>query len=89
MRLTIGRENPRYDPDRKAVTFFGKDGDKCVTLIVSREALNDRSGLYEDGERLVAIFERYREEIETLARAIYETQPEEGQVFITTRELFR
>jgi hypothetical protein len=50
--------------------------------------VNDRSGLYEDGERLVAIFERYREEIETLARAIYETPPE-GQVLITTRELYR
>ena len=56
MGLEFGSVWPKFDPDRDALIFDGLDGSKRVTFIVSKEALNDRSGLYETGERLIAIF---------------------------------
>jgi Protein of unknown function (DUF1488) len=84
-------ETPRYDPDRRAVVCSAKTVTGPVVCLVTAEALNDRLKMNAEGEQLLVLFERLREEIRILAEATYKlgnfTTP--GEIWLTTKELYR
>lgn len=70
------------------IIFWGREGDKRVRCVISREALDD---YFSDGDRLRpdAAFKKYRSDIESLARKKYllgRLEPD-GSVLIRTEEL--
>jgi Protein of unknown function (DUF1488) len=57
---------------RKAVTFFGKDGDRMVECAIALEALEKRFGLARaDRDAVFEAFDAARAEIEAKAAAKY------------------
>lgn len=84
-------ETPWYDPDRRAVVCSATTATGRLICLVTAEALNDRLKMNAEGEQLLLLFERLREEIRILAEATYElgnfTAP--GEIWLTTKELYR
>ncbi len=76
-----------YDPIRDTVVFRGKDGDKIITLAISREALDD----HYDGDHKdkLKVFKANHESIEHEARRKYLAGNVEadGSVLIKTGDL--
>jgi transcriptional regulator with XRE-family HTH domain len=84
-------------PDKKyrddfgiGVIFEGRDGEKKVRCVISREALDDH---FSDHDKLrpAAAFEKYRTQIESLARRKYllGQLESDGSVLIRTVEVAR
>ena len=72
------------------VIFWGQEGDRRVRCVISRETLDDH---FSDRDRLRpdAAFQKYRTEIEALARKKYilgQLEPD-GSVLIRTNEITR
>ena len=72
------------------VIFWGQEGNRRVRCVISREALDDH---FSDRDRLRpdAAFQKYRTEIEALARKKYilgQLEPD-GSVLIRTNEIAR
>lgn len=72
------------------VIFWGQDGEKRVRCVISREALDDH---FSDRDKLrpAAAFEKYRTQIESLARKKYilgKLEPD-GSILIRTGEVTR
>jgi transcriptional regulator with XRE-family HTH domain len=72
------------------VIFWGQEGDRRVRCVISREALDDH---FSDRDRLRpdAAFQKYRMEIEALARKKYilgQLEPD-GSILIRTNEITR
>jgi len=72
------------------IVFWGQDGEKQVRCVISREALDDH---FSDHDRLrpAGAFEKYRSQIESLARKKYilgKLEPD-GSVLIRTGEITR
>jgi len=70
------------------ITFWGHEGKKRVRCMISREARDDH---FSDGDRLrpEAAFNKYRKQIEALARRKYllsQLEPD-GSVLIRTNEI--
>ena len=70
------------------VIFWGQEGDRRVRCVISREALDDH---FSDRDRLRsdAAFQKYRTEIEALARKKYilgQLEPD-GSILIRTNEI--
>jgi transcriptional regulator with XRE-family HTH domain len=72
------------------VIFWGQDGEKRVRCVISREALDDH---FSDGDKLrpATAFEKYRTQIESLARKKYilEELELDGSILIRTEEVTR
>ncbi len=78
----------RTDTARDAIVFWGRDGEKRVLCIISREALDDH---FSDGDKLRpdAAFQTHRAEIEAFASHKYslgQLEPD-GSVLIRTGDL--
>ncbi len=85
--LTFANTEYRYD-SVEGVTFWGQDGSIRVRCKISREALDDHFS--ERGHlRAEPAFEKYRRDIEAVARRKYLTGQREpdGSVMIRTLEL--
>lgn len=72
------------------VIFWGQEGNRRVRCVISREALDDH---FSDRDRLRpdAAFQKYRTEIEALARRKYilgQLEPD-GSILIRTNEITR
>ena len=72
------------------VIFWGQEGDRRVRCVISREALDDH---FSDRDRLRpdAAYQKYRMEIEALARKKYilgQLEPD-GSILIRTNEITR
>jgi transcriptional regulator with XRE-family HTH domain len=73
----------RWNPDRDALTFRGRDGDRVVQVAISGEALADHFDVRPDDQRTaVRAFEAHRERLQQAARRKYL-----GDVGEPTREL--
>ena len=85
--LTFPETELRYD-SAEGVTFWGQDGSTRVRCKISREALEDH---FSDRGRLrpEPAFEKYREQIQIIARRKYLTGEREpdGSILIRTLEL--
>jgi transcriptional regulator with XRE-family HTH domain len=68
--LVFPDKEDSYDASKGVVTFWGQDGATRVRCGISREALDDH---FSDNDRLrpKAAFEKYRDNIEALARRKY------------------
>ncbi len=91
MPLVFDFKDARYDGARQAVVFDARDGDKTITCLVTAEALNDRGNIWLEGDRLLILLWRYREEIALLIKGKYEEGgcEEGGKIWLTTREFYR
>lgn len=86
-RLVFPESKERYDFDRGAVLFSGRDGEKAVQCAISKEALEDHFG--GDNKDPLKMFVANRERIEHEARRKYfSTHLEaDGSVLIRTVDL--
>ena len=85
--LMFADKNAVYDPMRDTVVFRGKDGDKVITCIISREAIDDH---YDgDNKDKLKAFNANRENIEHEARRKYLAGSVEadGSVLVRTGDL--
>ena len=91
MSLSIQFNSARYDDDRQAVTIPAVDGDAQITCLVTSVALNDRAGTSVDGEALLIVLWSLREEIGQLIETMYQLGEftDKGEIWLTSRELFR
>lgn len=86
-KRTLTFPDRQFDYDMwEGVTFWGQDGTMRVRCCIAREALSDH---FSDGDRLRpnVAFERYRDEIEALARRKYlqgELEPDKSILIRTT-----
>jgi hypothetical protein len=82
--LSFPAPDERYDLDRQAIVFWGRDGETRIRCQISREALDDRFG--GDDKDKLAVFRSKRAAIEEMARREYlasHTEPD-GSVLIRT-----
>jgi transcriptional regulator with XRE-family HTH domain len=86
--LAFPDQEHRYESSRGTVAFWGQDGTQRVLARISREALDDH---FSDRERLrpEAAFNKYRRQIEALARRKYVSDQREsdGSVLIRTSDI--
>lgn len=86
--LAFPDQEHRYESSRGTVAFWGQDGTQRVLARISREALDDH---FSDRERLrpEAAFNKYRRQIEALARRKYVSGQREsdGSVLIRTSDI--
>ena len=85
--LSFPAADEKYDLDRQAVVFWGRDGETRIRCQISREALDDHFG--GDGKDKLDVFRGNRAAIEEGARRKYlagRTEPD-GSVLIRTGEL--
>jgi hypothetical protein len=67
--LSFPAPDERYDLDRQAVVFWGRDVETRIRCQISREALDDHFG--GDGKDKLAVFRGNRAAIEEVARRQY------------------
>lgn len=69
--LIFPEPNPRFDPAKMQVVFFGKDRDKKILCAISREALEDHYKSKVDSQDFLKIFLDNQSAIEHEARRKY------------------
>jgi len=87
--LTFPEQDERYNFDRAAVVFSGRDRQARVRVAISREALDDHFG--GDGRDKLEVFRANRRAIEELARERYlagDTEAD-GSVLIRTMDFVK
>jgi len=87
-RVLVFGDDRFSDRFGEGVSFEGKEGEKRVRVLISREALDDH---FSDGDKLRpdAAFKKYRSDIEALARKKYllgQLEPD-GSVLIRTNDI--
>lgn len=88
--LKFESSQPTYDVARQAVVFRGRADDTNVVCAISREALEDHSGVdHADDRKCLEIFRANLSTIEKIARAKYLSQPIEqpNEVIIKSEDI--